>query len=93
MTPLDPPTLVSRVDHAFSERLDDETVVLDARQGRYVAFNRTGTVLWEALHEPATVGALANRLAEVCGIDRDRALADVSAFVDGLAARELVTLE
>jgi hypothetical protein len=92
VTPVNPATVVTRVDHAFSERLDDETVVLDAREGRYVALNRTATVLWEALHEPATVGGLAEHLARECGIDRDRALADVRAFVEGLAARNLVTL-
>lgn len=84
--------LVSRVERAVAERLFDETVILDPVADRYVRLNRTGTSLWEALERPSTVGELAARLEREFGIDAECARADVAAFVDRLAERDLIYL-
>jgi hypothetical protein len=82
--------IVTRTPAVLSERVAGETVLLDPETGRCVRLNGSGAVVWEALAEPAMVDELAAALAEAAGIDRDRAGADVRAFVAELRVRGLV---
>jgi hypothetical protein len=70
--------------------IDGEVVVLDRRQGKYLAVNPSGAVLWPALVEGATEETLIERLVNRYRIDRERARHDVGAFLDWLVDRELL---
>jgi Coenzyme PQQ synthesis protein D (PqqD) len=70
--------------------VEGELVVLDLRQSRYLAINRTGRVLWAALAEGATNDELIERLVEAFAIGRARAAADVDAFTTELESRGLL---
>ncbi|MFL5913668.1 MAG: PqqD family protein [Gaiellaceae bacterium] len=70
--------------------IDGEVVVLDRREGRYLAVNRSGTVLWPALVEGTTEEVLVERLAGRYSIERDRAVIDVRAFLDWLTGHGLL---
>jgi hypothetical protein len=84
--------VVARRPGVLAERVLEETVLLDPDEGTYVRLNGAGTLLWEALErEPATLDALAGRLAERYGLDPERARADAARFVDSLAARDIVS--
>jgi PqqD family protein of HPr-rel-A system len=85
-----PGGLVAREERMLSERLLDETVLLDPASGRYVRLNASATLLWEALAQPATLTALAQRLAAHYALDPDRAHADAARFVASLAERGVV---
>ena len=78
------------VDDIDWREIDGEVVVLDRREGRYLAINPSGAVLWPALVEGASEDALVERLAERYRLERDRARADVRAFLDWLRARGLL---
>jgi hypothetical protein len=65
-------------------------VVLDLRESRYLAINRTGRVLWRALVEGTTRDQLIDRLADGFGVGRDQAAADVDAFTAELESRGLL---
>ncbi len=73
--------------------VEGELVVLDLRESRYLAINRTGQVLWTALATGATKDVLIERLIEAFGIDRARAVADVEAFTSELESRGLLVHE
>ena len=73
--------------------VEGELVVLDLRESRYLAINRTGQILWRALANGATKDALIERLIEAFGIDRARAVADVEAFTSELDSRGLLVHE
>jgi hypothetical protein len=73
--------------------VEGEVVVLDLRESRYLAINRTGQVLWEALAKGATNDELIERLVEAGGIERARAAADVDAFTAELDSRGLLLHE
>jgi hypothetical protein len=73
--------------------VEGELVVLDLRDSRYLAINRTGQVLWGALVEGATQDELIERLMEAFGIERARAAADVEAFTSELKSRDLLVPE
>lgn len=70
--------------------LEDETVVLDLRGSRYLAVNRSGTLLWPLLAEGTTRAQLVEALTKSCGIDDARAVRDVDAFCARLDAEGLL---
>jgi hypothetical protein len=81
---LDRTSTIARAKGWVVETLGGEVVMLDPGRDRYLRLNRTGSVLWGALEEPATVNDLAARLAEAEGIPAERATADTIAFVTDL---------
>lgn len=70
--------------------IDAEVVAVDISTSTYLSANPAGAILWQMLATGATRAALADRLVETFGIDRERAEADVAAFVDSLATRGLL---
>jgi hypothetical protein len=70
--------------------IDGEIVALDAPTSTYLAANRTGALLWQALAKGATDEDLVSRLVETFGIDAETARADVERFLGELAARGLL---
>ena len=70
--------------------VDDEVVVLDGERDLYLGTNSSGSVLWEALAEGATHSQLAELLVARFDIEPERAVSDVSAFIDELAQAELL---
>lgn len=70
--------------------IDGEVVVLDRRQGRYLAVNPSGAVLWPALVEGATEDSLVDRLSERYAVDHERARSDVRAFLGWLTGHGLL---
>jgi hypothetical protein len=73
--------------------VEGELVALDLRESRYMAVNRTGQVLWAALAEGASREELIDRLVETFDIERERAAADVDAFITELESRGLLVRE
>lgn len=70
--------------------IDGEVVILDRREGRYLAVNPSGAVLWPALLDGTSEEGLVERLVGRYSIDRDRALTDVRAFLDWLTGHGLL---
>ena len=70
--------------------IDGEVVVLDRREGRYLAVNPAGTALWPDLVEGTTEDSLVERLAQRYRLDRDRARSDVRTFLDWLTGQGLL---
>jgi Coenzyme PQQ synthesis protein D (PqqD) len=84
---------VSRDDGVLAERVLADTPLLDPATGSYVRLNESGSVLWDALEQPTSVGDLAARLAERYDLDPGRATTDAERFVASLAERGMVRLE
>jgi hypothetical protein len=70
--------------------IDGEVIALEGSASIYLAANSAGTVLWHALAAGATREELAGQLAATYGIDRERALADVAAYLAELASHGLL---
>jgi hypothetical protein len=79
-----------REDAVAWREVGDEMVALDVARSTYLAVNRTGAVLWQELARGATPAALADLIAERFGIERERAIRDVQAFLDDLRQRGLL---
>ena len=68
-------------------RLEDETIVLDLAASEYVAINRSGSLLWQAIVEGTTRRALVERLLTGYKLTEAQAVTDVDAFLDSCRAR------
>jgi hypothetical protein len=90
---LGPSSIVARADGWAVETLGAEVVMLDPARDRYLRLNPTGSVLWNALEEPACPSELAGRLAEAEGIARDRAERDVLGFLNSMIEHGAVRIE
>jgi Coenzyme PQQ synthesis protein D (PqqD) len=91
--PLEPTAVVRRSPSALAERVGSETVLLDMEGDVYLRLNSSGGRLWDALEEPTPAGELARVLERVYGLEPERAMADVGAFVSNLSGRGLLDVE
>jgi hypothetical protein len=74
-----------------SERIDDELVVISFDTSHYYCLNPTGTVVWTILSTgPHSVEEASQLLAGAHGLDLAATVQDVSEFVAGLEAENLV---
>jgi hypothetical protein len=71
-------------------QIDDEVVMLDTRQGTYLALNGSAGLLWTALAAGASRDELAAILVERYGIEMRQATEDADEFITALAERGLL---
>ncbi len=64
--------------------------MLNLESQAYGRVNATGRLLWERIETPQTIDSLAAELSAEFGIDRQRAVDDVTNFVRGMLERGLV---
>lgn len=72
------------------QHIEGETVVLDVDASEYLAVNGTGSLLWKSLAGGATQAELADALVDTYSIERERAAADVEAFLTLLRKHALL---
>lgn len=82
-----------RRDDCPSAGIDDEIVLMDMAKARYYGLDPVASAIWNALSEPLTVAQLCARMAEAYQGDAATIQADVLAFLDDLAARELIAID
>ena len=73
-------------------QIDDEVVVLDSSQARYLAINGSGARLWPALVEGTTLKDLASVLVDAYAIEEQEATRDAELFVAALSEQGLLAV-
>ncbi|WP_444951683.1 PqqD family protein [Micromonospora ureilytica] len=68
----------------------DEVVVLDTANSVYFGLDAAGALLWQRLVAGATSTELVSALQETAPVDRERARADVAAFLEDLRGHGLL---
>ncbi|MFG1919847.1 PqqD family protein [Micromonospora sp. NPDC048898] len=68
----------------------EEVVVLDTSNSVYFGLGATGALLWQRLVTGATSTELVTALVETAPVDRERARADVAAFLADLRGHGLL---
>lgn len=81
-----------REEHLSWREVDGEIVAVDVSTSRYLSANPAGAILWQMLAHGTTREALTARLVETFGITQERADTDVGAFLEALAARDLLAV-
>jgi hypothetical protein len=70
--------------------VEGQILALDLGDSHYLLVNESGCTIWEALSAGTTREALTDRLAGTYGLERERALDEVDAFLRELDARDLI---
>jgi hypothetical protein len=73
-----------------STTIPDETVVLDARAGRYFALPGVGARVWALLAAPTTLGALVATITDEYDVDAATCDRDLRSLVHELHAAGLI---
>lgn len=70
--------------------MDGELVMMGHEQGEYYGLKDVAASLWEHLAEPHTTEELCARVADEYDVTADACRADVVAFLDELAGKDLI---
>jgi PqqD family protein of HPr-rel-A system len=89
--PLDPDACVTLSDGVTATRLGDETVVLDARAGRYFGLEAVGSRVWALLERGATLNELARIVADEYDVEHEACQRDIRALLSDLQSAGLIT--
>jgi hypothetical protein len=87
-----PETRLVRAEERFlSNRVGEETMLLDLVSGDYVALNEPAARIWELLAEPRSVRELTGELGRLFDVEPGKCLADTLDFLSGIDALRLFT--
>ena len=92
---IDEETIVRRNPKVESRGLGEEggAVLLHVGTGAYHGTNDVGAMIWDALEEPMSFGALLSDLRDQLEETPPNLAEEIAEFLDELAQRELVLLE
>lgn len=82
---------IRRSQSILSVETDNSVIALNVDSGLYHGLDGSGPHIWALLAEPTTQEAVVNALLADFDIDRDTCTAQVTAFLDGLRQRGLLT--
>lgn len=84
--------IAARADNKVAAEIGNETVILDIESGYYFQLNVTGARIWSLLEEPQSIGALCAKLEAAFEIDADTCRSEVTAFVETMRDKNLVSI-
>lgn len=82
-----------RCGDLLSSVTDDGTVIVSPRDGQLSVVNEVGAFVWELINGQNSVDSIVQQLVDNYDVSADQARADVLAFLQALAERQLVTRE
>ena len=77
-------------DVSFTSLDESESVLLHMKTKQYYSLNETGTFIWDAFQQGASVQDIAERLTEVYDVELDEAADYVANFFEELSSEGLV---
>jgi hypothetical protein len=82
--------MVVRAADLVSSQLDGETVLMSVDQGKYFGLDRVGSLIWDLIDQPRTVGQICDLLMARFRVDRATCERDVTEFLEELQARSML---
>lgn len=70
-------SIVVATDSQVSSALGDETVILHFNKGAYFGLNEVGSIIWQKLQQPQTVGSIREAILREYDVDADQCEHDV----------------
>jgi hypothetical protein len=83
-------TIVVAASDQVSCRLDEETVLLELRNGNYYGLNSVGSVIWEMIQQPRSIEAVCSAVQEQYSVDAEICRRDVLSVIEELETVGLV---
>jgi len=85
-------TTVVAISDQVSCRLDDETVLLELKNGTYYGLNSVGSTIWELIQQPRSIKAVYCAVLEQFDVDSESCRRDVLRLIGELQGAGLVEL-
>ena len=76
----------------YSERVEDETILLELDSGHYYGLDAVASRMWELLGELGSTDAVVQAVIEEFDVTREQLTHDVEELVRELARRNLVVI-
>ncbi|MCH6258786.1 PqqD family peptide modification chaperone [Puniceicoccaceae bacterium K14] len=89
---LDPETIVVRSTEILGSEIEEQTVMMDVKNGNYYGLGETGSRIWQLIEKPISIAVLCDMLVGEFSVDPAQCLSDTVDFIATLADREIVTL-
>src|SRR6476469_6724308 len=77
-------TIVVAMEDQISTPMKNETVLLHLKTGKYYSLNRAGTLVWEQVKEPVSLGQIVDVMLTKFNVDRARCEVDVQNIIASL---------
>jgi hypothetical protein len=91
MARLDLQSVVVRLQHVFSQEIDDDVVILHINRGEYFASEIVGQHVWRLIEDPVRVSTICDHIQErFSGVDRATCEQDVLEFLEELDKAQLI---
>ena len=84
---------VVAIPDQVSCRLDDETVLLELKNGTYYGLNSVGSTIWELIQQPKSIEAVYCAVLEQYDVDAESCRSDVLRLIGELQAAGLVEVK
>lgn len=82
------------IDSSLSWRLlDGDAVIVAPTTGKIRVLNQSGTLIWQSLVEKKSIAEIIQVLESEYGLSDQQAQDDLTAFLNDLAARGMITWE
>jgi hypothetical protein len=85
-------SVVCRTHEAIGSKVDEETVMMSIRNGKYYGLDAVGTRVWELVAEPVRVSSLCEQLCEEFDVEVVQCSTDVLGFLNELLRENLVAI-
>ena len=72
--------------------LDGEAVILDVNSGQYYGLNEVGARIFELVEQPSSVDRIIGLLTDEYSVQGDDVKADLLAFLNDMAKKELIQI-
>jgi hypothetical protein len=76
---------------AISQLIEDQTLILKLDTGRAGLLNKVGSQVWELMDGRRSLGEIVEAVGRAYDVDRLRVEGDVTAFVQALLERDMLT--
>jgi hypothetical protein len=83
-------TILSRSKDILANQVGNDTVMMSIEKGKYFGANKTGSYIWQLLENPMSFGELCDKLAAEFDLTVDKAVCDVSPFIQQMTEEKIL---
>ena len=84
--------IVASKEHTSCD-FDGETVMLDARSGKYFGLNEVATMVWDLVQQPRTLSEIRQAVQAKFNVTAEQCDSDLQAWLQDMIAEGLVEVE
>ena len=90
---LNPADIIQRKEKKFlTNRLGDETVMMDMDSGDYIGVNSVGTDIWNLLSEPVSVNSLIDKIQSMYEVTGEQCTSEVNVFLSKMLEHDMLAV-